>query len=128
MADDEEKSERLSDIIFERSRENELTFETHFGGFLFALVSVTSPSGIQVGIILLADGLLCGMSIIRWQSYKGRFANDEVFLQRTIRPVDLCAIICVVHLATVIAGFLPEVSFFTSIETTAALTIVAYLG
>lgn len=126
MRDDDDQT--ISDIIFKRSREDQLQFETIFGGLLFSLVTISAPSGIQGGLIILSGVSLLVLSTLRWQTHRGRFSNGDTFLQKTIRPVEICAIICVIQIATVIVGLLPELPFLSLIETTAILTAISYIA
>lgn len=62
---EETTSERLTDIIFQRSRDSEISNETEFSGFLAGLLGITLPEGIQAAFVVLAAVLLFGMSIMR---------------------------------------------------------------
>jgi hypothetical protein len=125
---EEATSERLADIIFQRSRDNEISNETEFSGFLAALVGITLPGGIQGAFVVLAAVLLFAMSIMRRLTHTGRYSNGERFLAYTIRPVELCAIICVTHLLTYVARHLIPFISLSLIEAVALLAVVTYIA
>jgi hypothetical protein len=125
---EEATSERLADIIFQRSRDGEISNETEFSGFLAALVGITLPEGVQGAFIVLAAVLLFGMTIMRRLTHTGRYSNGELFLKYTIRPVELCAIICVVHLLTYIGQHLRPFIHLSHIEVVTLLAGITYIS
>lgn len=125
---EEATSERLTDIIFQRSRDNEISNETQFSGFLAGLVGITLPSGIQGAFIVSAAVLLFGISIMRRLTHTGRYSNGERFLKYTIRPVELCAIICVTHFLTYIGHHLIPFINLSLIEVVTLLAVVTYIA
>lgn len=120
-------SEQLADIIFQRSREDQVSNETEFSGFLAGLVGVTLPSGVQGMFVVLAAVLLFGISIMRRLTHTGRFSNGDKFLRYTIRPVELCAIVCVVHLFTFVGKQLTSYIDLPLIELVVLLASLSYI-
>lgn len=91
-------AEYLSDIIFQRSLKEKLQFEGAVAPILATLVGLTAPSGVQ-GIFIV--GAVIGLVVIaflRWLTFTGRFANEELFIEKTVRPTELFAIIGVIQL------------------------------
>lgn len=128
---EEATSKQLADIIFQRPRDDEISNETEFSGFLAGLVGITLPGGIQGAFIVLAAVLLFGMSIMRRLTHKGRYSNGELFLKYTIRPVELCAVICVVHILTYIGHHLRpfiNLPFIEIVALLAGITYIAYVA
>lgn len=125
---EETTSERLTDIIFQRSRDSEISNETEFSGFLAGLVGITLSEGIQGAFVVLAAVLLFGMSIMRRLTHTGRYSNSKRFLKYTIRPVELCAIICVTHLLTYVGRQLIPFISLSLIEVVALLSVVTCIA
>jgi hypothetical protein len=119
--------EQLADIIFQRSREDQVSNETEFSGFLAGLVGVTLPSGIQGVFVVLAAVLLFSISIMRRLTHTGRFSNGNKFLSYTIRPVELCAIVCIVHIFTFVGKHLTSFIYLPLIEIVGLLAILSYV-
>lgn len=123
MSDDE--SEYLTEIIFQRSRKQQLQFELGFAPLLATVVGLMTPDGIQGVIIIAAVVGLVVMAFLRWLTFTGRFANEELFIEQTVRPVELCGIIGVVQLFHYGAK---NISQLASISLPEATTLVSVLG
>lgn len=120
MSDSE--PEYLSDIIFQRSLKEKLQFEGAVAPILATLVGLTVPSGIQGWFIIGAVLGLVLIAFLRWLTFTGRFANEELFIEKTVRPAELFAIIGVVQLFKSVAEQLAPLTPFTLIQLTVGVT------
>lgn len=96
--DNDGNEESIADIIFRRSRQEQLVAEGLFGPTLAYLVSLTSPTGIQGAILSWAMAFLVVIPVFRYLVFTDRIAPFDQFLDLTVRPVELCAILGVVQL------------------------------
>jgi len=120
MSDDD--PEYLTEIIFQRSRKQQLQFELGFAPLLATVVGLMTPDGVQGTIIIAAVVGLVVMVFLRWLTFTGRFANEELFIEQTVRPVELCAIIGVVQIFHYSALRLSPFVSFGVAELTVGLT------
>lgn len=95
---DKGQSNHLSDIIFQRRLSQQLKFEGAFAPLLALIVGLTTPQGLQGTFVVVAAVGLVIIAFLRWLTFTGRFADEELFIEKTVRPVELCAIIGVVQL------------------------------
>lgn len=116
--------ESLSDIIFQRSLEQKLQFENAFAPILATLVILTGPEGIQGKIVVLAAIILVILTFLRWLTFTGRFSDEEAFIENTVRPVELCAIIGVVQIFSYGAESLAPSTGLSPIELTTTLAVI----
>ena len=116
--------ESLSDIIFQRSLEQKLQFENAFAPILATLVILTGPEGIQGKIVVLAAIILVILTFLRWLTFTGRFSDEEAFIENTVRPVELCAIIGVVQIFSYVAESLAPSTGLSPIELTTTLAVI----
>jgi len=123
MPDDD--SDYLTEIIFQRSRKQQLQFELGFAPLLATVVGLMTPDGIQGAVIIAAVVALVVMAFLRWLTFTGRFANEELFIKQTVRPVELCAIIGVVQVFHYGAN---NISQLASIPVPEAMTLLSVLG
>jgi len=117
-------SEFLSDLIFQRSLKEKLQFEGAFAPILATLVGLTAPSGIQGWFILGAAIGLVFIAFLRWLTFTGRFANEKLFIEQTVRPTELFAIIGVVQILKTGAEQLVPLSSFNIVQLTAAVSVI----
>ena len=94
----EEQSNYLSGIIFRRTLSQQLKFEGAFAPILALVVGLTTPQGLQGTFVVIAVVSLVLIAFLRWLTFTGRFANEELFIEKTVRPVELCAIIGVIQI------------------------------
>lgn len=121
----EDESEYLSDIIFQRSLKQKLRFEGALAPILATVVGLTTPEGIQGIVIIIAVVSLVVIAFLRWLTFTGRFANEGLFIENTVRLVELCAIIGGIQLFTYGAEHLTP---FTQLNTPELTTGLAVLG
>jgi hypothetical protein len=118
-------SEYLSEIIFQRSRKQQLQFELGFAPLLATVVGLISPGGIRGTIVVLAVVVLVLFSFLRWLTFTGRFASEELFTEKTVRPVEICAIIGVVQVFHYVAV---KLNPFFSLSVAEVITGLTALG
>jgi len=120
-----EESEYLSEIIFQRSLRQQLQFELGFAPLLATIVAVTVPEGFRGAIITSMVVGLVVIAFLRWLTFTGRFANEELLIEKTVRPVEICAIIGVVQVFHFVAV---RTSSLVSLSVAEATTGITALG
>ncbi|WP_436931246.1 hypothetical protein [Halosimplex halobium] len=118
----------LSEIIFQRSLKQQLRFEFGFAPLLTTLVILTAPGGTRGAVIIVAVVSLVIMAFLRWLTFTGRFADENRFLQQTVRPVELCAIIGVIQIVQYGATKLSPLVSLTVVNITTLLAVIGTLA
>lgn len=120
-----EQSNHLSDIIFQRTLSQQLKFEGAFAPLLALIVGLTTPQGFRGTFIVVAVVGLVIIAFLRWLTFTGRFANEELFIEKTVRPVELCAIIGIVQIFYFGAD---QLQSFTTLDFPVLMTSLVVLG
>lgn len=120
----EDESEYLTDIIFQRPLKQQLQFELGFAPLLATVVGLMTPEGIRGAIVIAVVVSLVVIAFLRWLTFTGRFANEELFIEQTVRPVELCAIIGVVQVFHYGATRIDQLVSLSVAEATTLLAIV----
>lgn len=123
----QDDSEYLSEIIFQRSRKQQLQFELGFAPLLATVVGLMTPEGIRGTIVVSAVVVLVLIAFLRWLTFTGRFANEELFIEKTARPVEICAIIGVVQVFQYVVMRLSPIFSLSVSEGTTGLTALGAL-
>lgn len=121
MSDSE--GEYLSDIIFQRSLKEKLQFEGAVAPILATLVGLSNPSGIQGWFVLGAVLSLVVIAFLRWLTFTGRFANEDMFIEKTVGPTELFAIIGLIQLFKSVAEQLVPLTSLTPVQVTAGVSV-----
>jgi hypothetical protein len=120
----EDEPEYLTDIIFQRPLKQQLQFELGFAPLLATVVGLMTPGGIRGAIVIAVVVSLVVIAFLRWLTFTGRFANEELFIEQTVRPVELCAIIGVVQVFHYGATRIDQLVSLSVAETTTLLAII----
>lgn len=118
----------IADIVFQRSRSQQLVAEMAFAPALAFAVDQTAPTGIQGAILSWLMAALIGIPILRYLVFTDRIERFDRLLNLTVRPVELFAILGVTQVFKFLGiEFLQPVSGLSTIEATAVITAVAVL-
>lgn len=123
----DKNTDYLSEIIFQRSKKQQLQFELVFAPLLTTIVGIIRPDGIQGVVTLIAVLSLVIISFLRWLTFTGRFANENLFIEKTVHPVELCAIIGVVQIFQYAATTVSHLVPLTLAKTTTLVAILSAL-
>jgi hypothetical protein len=123
-----EDGESIADIVFQRSRSQQLVAEIAFGPALAFGVNQTSPTGIQGAILSWVMAALIGIPILRYLVFTDRIESFDRLLNITVRPVELFAVLGVAQVFKFLAiEFLLPISTLTEIEATAVVSVIAVI-
>jgi len=123
-----EDGESVADIVFQRSRTQQLVAEIAFGPALAFGVSQTSPTGIQGAILSWVMAALIGIPILRYLVFTDRIESFDRLLNLTVRPVELFAVLGVAQIFKFLAvRFFIPISTLTEIEATAVVSVIAVI-
>lgn len=117
------EAEYLSDIIFQRSLKEKLQFEGAVAPIFATFVGLSAPSGIQGWLVLGAVLGLVVIAFLRWLTFTGRFANEDLFIEKTVRPTELFAIIGAVQLFKTVAEQLAPSTSLTLVQVTVGVSV-----
>lgn len=121
----------IADIIFQRSRNQQLVAEVAFGPALAFAVDQTAPTGIQGAILMWFMAALIGIPILRYLVFTDRIKHFDRLLDLTVRPVELFAVLGVVQLFKFLGTeFIQPITGFSELGATAVITVfglVAYV-
>lgn len=121
----EDDPEFLTEIIFQRTQKQQLQFELGFAPLLATVVGAMRPDGTEGAVVIVAVLSLVVMAFLRWLTFTGRFANEQLFIEQTVRPVELCAIIGIAQVFQYAATAIGDLVPLTLAETT---TLISILG
>jgi hypothetical protein len=125
MSDD---GDSIADIVFQRSRTQQLVAEIAFGPALAFVVDQTAPSGIQGDILMWLMVALIGIPILRYLVFTDRIEHFDRLLDLTVRPVELFAILGVVQVFKFLGiEFVQPVTGFSEIGATAVIAVFGVL-
>jgi hypothetical protein len=116
----------ITDIVFQRPRNQQLVAEIAFGPALAFAVDQTTPTGIQGAILSWLMAALIGIPILRYLVFTDRIERFDRLLNLTVRPVEIFAILGVAQVFKFLGmEFLQPVSGLNEIEATAVISVVA---
>lgn len=125
---DAEDGPSIADIVFQRSRTEQLVAEGLFGPALAYLVSQTHPAGIQGAILSWFMAALVGIPILRYLVFTDRIAEFDRLLGLTVRPVELFALLGLAQVFKYIAtAFVQPFAGLNVLESTAVVTAIALI-
>jgi hypothetical protein len=116
----------ITDIVFQRPRNQQLVAEIAFGPALAFAVDQTAATGIQGAILSWLMAALIGIPILRYLVFTDRIERFDRLLNLTVRPVEIFAILGVAQVFKFLGmEFLQPVSGLNEIEATAVISVVA---
>jgi hypothetical protein len=118
----------IADIVFQRSRSQQLVAEIAFAPALAFGVNQTSPTGIQGAILSWVMAALIGIPILRYLVFTDRIKSFDRLLNLTVRPVELSAMLGVAQIFKFLAvEIFSPISALTKIEATAVVSVIAVI-
>ncbi|MFD1686368.1 hypothetical protein [Halobellus litoreus] len=118
----------IADIVFQRTRTQQLVAEIAFGPALAFAVDQTSPTGIQGAILMWLMAALIGIPILRYLVFTDRIEHFDRLLDLTVRPVELFAILGVVQVFKFLGiEFIQPVTDSSAVGATAVIVVLGVL-
>jgi hypothetical protein len=118
----------LADIVFQRTRTQQLVAEIAFGPALAFAVDQTSPTGIQGAILMWLMAALIGIPILRYLVFTDRIEQFDRLLDLTVRPVELFALLGVAQVFKFFGvEFVQPATGFSEIGATAVVAVLGVL-
>lgn len=120
-----EHGNSIADIVFQRTRSNQLVAEIAFAPALAFVVVNTTSAGVQGAILFWIMTALIVIPILRYLVFTDRAGQFDLILSLTVRPVELFSILGVVQIFKFFGiEFFQPVSGFNEIEATAVVTFI----
>lgn len=96
-------SDRLVDIIFKKEQPESVDFEIAFTALIATATLTSLKSGVRHSLIITLCALaLLVLTLVRRMGVIGKYTDEEVVLNWTVRPIEMLSIVCILQIGNTV--------------------------